>query len=166
MPDSALPENLWGKKHTDWPFFLRWVPRGWTAFKWRMPPKLLIGYNVKIWETGEAGDENTLEYPFGKGWVNWRKCRIAIVNSKLYGPSTVQKLPGQWKFSFHVTWPFAVHFAIKLWKKKKPNKDDIEKGVEQGYDQTRIIYCRFPARWDSYDHYWQCPGFFFGFTYN
>ncbi len=41
MPDSALPPHLQGKKHWDWPKFLQWVPRGWTAVDWGKPKKLL-----------------------------------------------------------------------------------------------------------------------------
>jgi hypothetical protein len=42
MPDSALPPNLRGKKHWDFPPGLRWIPRGWTAFKFGAPV-LLFG---------------------------------------------------------------------------------------------------------------------------
>lgn len=34
---SALPENLRGKRHADYPWGLRWVPREWTAFDWGAP---------------------------------------------------------------------------------------------------------------------------------
>lgn len=165
MPDSALPENLKGKKHKDWIFPFNLIPRGWTAFKWRMPPILLIGYNVKTWETADAGDHGTVIYPFGKGWVCWKN-RIGVQGTKKYGPATIQKILGQWTGSFHISYPLGIHFTIKLWKKKKPSKDDLERGIAQGYDQTIIIYGRFGARWDSYDSYYQFPGIFFGFTYN
>jgi hypothetical protein len=42
MPDSALPPNLRGKRHTDWVWPFSLVPRGWTAFNWG-PPRMLLG---------------------------------------------------------------------------------------------------------------------------
>lgn len=42
MPNSALPENLKGKKHWDWPWPFSLIPRGWTAFEWGMP-KIVFG---------------------------------------------------------------------------------------------------------------------------
>lgn len=45
MPDSALPENLSGKKHWDWPWPFSLIPRGWTAFKWDVPT--LVFGNIK-----------------------------------------------------------------------------------------------------------------------
>ena len=166
MPDSALPENLRGRKHEDWIWPLNKISRGLTAFKWRMPPKLIIGYNVKTWETAAAKDTNTVEYPFGKGLVTW-KDKIKVAGAVDYGPSTIQKILGQWKISCHLSWPLGFHVAAKLWKKKKPGKEDIKpNAVERGYDQTVIFYFRIGARWDSYDAYYQFPGFFIGLTYN
>jgi len=50
MPDSALPPNLKGKRHTDWIWPFSLIPRGWTAFTLKTnPPKLLLGYNVSYW---------------------------------------------------------------------------------------------------------------------
>jgi hypothetical protein len=47
MPASALPKNLlyfdkkakrWkSTKHWDWPWPFKYIPRGWTAFKWGLP---------------------------------------------------------------------------------------------------------------------------------
>jgi hypothetical protein len=41
--NAALPDNLKGKKHNDWPWGLRWVPRAWTAFAVPWYPQKLIG---------------------------------------------------------------------------------------------------------------------------
>mgnify|MGYP000887022408 CR=1 FL=1 len=41
MPNSALPPHLRGRNHNDFPPFLRWVPRGWTAWDWGEPRKLV-----------------------------------------------------------------------------------------------------------------------------
>ena len=165
MPNSALPPHLQGKKHNDWWWIFKHTPRGWTAFKWKMPPKLLIGYNVKRWDNAKAGDIGTVEYPFGKGWVTWKN-KIAISGAEQYGPNAIQKILGQWRFSFHITWPLGIHFTIKLWKRNKPNKDDLKYGIAQGYDQTVIIYHRAGSRWDSFEAYHNCPSFFIGLTYN
>ena len=120
MPDSALPENLRGRKHEDWIYPLNKISRGLTAFKWRMPPKLLVGYNVRRWDTGERGDDSSLEYPFGQKWVWWWH-RIPVSGAvKKYGPNAIQKILGQWRFSFHITYPLGFHMTIKLWKKKNP----------------------------------------------
>lgn len=43
MPDSALPPNLRGKKHWDWPWPFNKISRGATAFKWGKP-KLVFGH--------------------------------------------------------------------------------------------------------------------------
>ena len=46
MSDDCLPEQLKGKRHDDWRFYVRWVPRAWTARcgqAWPQPPKLLLG---------------------------------------------------------------------------------------------------------------------------
>lgn len=46
MPNKCLPDNLKGKKHTDWWKIVAWVPRSWTAWcgwAWPQPPILLIG---------------------------------------------------------------------------------------------------------------------------
>ena len=42
MPNSALPPNLRGRLHTDWPFPFSKIPRGWTAFRWGRP-RLVLG---------------------------------------------------------------------------------------------------------------------------
>lgn len=52
MPHSALPPSLQiidaagkvvgSKPHSDWPWPLRLIPRGWTAFKWG-PPRFRLG---------------------------------------------------------------------------------------------------------------------------
>jgi len=41
MPDSALPPHLRGLRHGDFPPGLRWVPRGWTAWNWGEPRKII-----------------------------------------------------------------------------------------------------------------------------
>lgn len=48
MPESALPPGLKRKKHTDYPPGLRWVPRGWTAWRWGEPIQI-----VGSWFGGE-----------------------------------------------------------------------------------------------------------------
>jgi hypothetical protein len=52
MPDSALPPHLRGKRHWDFPPGLKWVPRGWTAFKWGAP--VLMSGNPKLIEQGNG----------------------------------------------------------------------------------------------------------------
>jgi hypothetical protein len=37
-----IPENLPTGRHTDWPFFLRWVPRRWTILR-GVPPRRWLG---------------------------------------------------------------------------------------------------------------------------
>lgn len=60
MPECALPEEWKKRKHNDWPFFLRWVPRSWNAFgprcpegskgHKRWPPQLVKGRGIARWE--------------------------------------------------------------------------------------------------------------------
>jgi len=164
VPNSALPENLKDSKHDDWIWPFCYIPRGLTAFKWKMPPKLLLGYNVMIWDTSKRGDVNRLIYPFGRGFLTWKN-RIAVRNAQEFGPNAIQKILGTWKISFHLTWPLGFHMTIKLWRYKKLTRIAIE-DLERGYDGVRLIYFRCGDRWDSFDAYHQCPGFFVGFTYN
>lgn len=42
---TLLPENLRGKRHTDYPWGLRWIPREWTAFDWGVPRLVYGGTN-------------------------------------------------------------------------------------------------------------------------
>lgn len=51
MPNSALPDNLKGRRHEDWPWPFSLIPRGWTAFKINKVPTLFIG-EVYEWEFG------------------------------------------------------------------------------------------------------------------
>lgn len=73
MPDSVLPSNLRGKRHTDWPWPLSLVPRGWTAFYWGTPCKLLgnqkdtrVGSPAPI---GEPGSWQFSIYPDAPWWA-------------------------------------------------------------------------------------------------
>ena len=64
MSNECLPESL-RKGHDDWPWFIAWVPRGWTAkcgSKWPMPPTLLLG------DSGWTGADQSL---MGHHTVDW-----------------------------------------------------------------------------------------------
>ena len=41
MPSNVLPEKLKNQRHKDWIFPFSYIPRGWTAFNWGEPKKLL-----------------------------------------------------------------------------------------------------------------------------
>ncbi len=59
MSDECLPESLKGKRHDDWRWYVRWVPRAWTARcgpRWPQPPK-------RIW--GSAGWTEEDHHMFG-----------------------------------------------------------------------------------------------------
>ena len=156
----ALPENLRDRLHEDWIYPMNKIPRALTAFNWGLP-KIVIGYNVKRWDTNEKGDEHVLDYPHGKGWIfPWT--RIAVAGALKYGPNAIQKIQGTWKFGFHIAKPWGIHIVCKLWKYKEPTQHELDRG----YDGVRVIYIRLGARWDSYDSYWQCPAWFFGLTFN
>lgn len=157
---KALPENLRNRLHEDWVYPMNKIPRALTAFDWGLP-KILIGYNVRRWDTAENGDEHTMEYPFGKKWV-WWWYRTPVADSLKYGPNAIQKILGSWKVGFHIARPFGIHLVIKLWKFKEPTQHELDRG----YDGRRLIYIRVGGRWDSYDAYWQCPAWFFGLTFN
>lgn len=56
MPDSALPPNLRGTTHWDYPKPLRWVPRGWTSFKWGAPGMLAGNQRaIRVSPSGDTG---------------------------------------------------------------------------------------------------------------
>ena len=158
--NKALPANLKYKLHTDWFWILKKIPRALTAFNWS-PPKCLLGYNVRMWDTAEKGDTYRNIYPFGDKLVTW-KDRVAVCGAVKYYPNAIQKIYGTWKISFHFTFPVGFHCTIKLWKFKDASNEEYIRG----YDGVRLIYFRIGARYDSYDAYYQFPGFFFGFTYN
>lgn len=74
MPNSALPPNLQildaegrvvgSKPHNDYPWGLRWVPRGWTAFKWGKP-RICLGRLIKddIEEAMKVGGPKPITSP-------------------------------------------------------------------------------------------------------
>jgi hypothetical protein len=91
IPDSALPPNLMeeveingvrvvrSKRHADYPWGLRWIPRGWTAFKWGAPRQVLgnqkhgtlasyPGWDPK--PIGEPGTWQLSRFPDGP-WYAW-----------------------------------------------------------------------------------------------
>lgn len=47
MPNSVLPENLQGQRHTDWPWPFSLIKRGATAYDWGKP-KLLAGSSEMV----------------------------------------------------------------------------------------------------------------------
>lgn len=80
MPDSALPENLRGKKHWDWPWPFSKISRGATAFNWGMP-KLVRGSQKGVVvdgaepaphpkPIGEPGSWQLSRFPLGP-WYAW-----------------------------------------------------------------------------------------------
>ena len=79
MPKCALPDHLREKLHTDWPFFARWIPRGWSAFGPRCgmgnegykswPPVLVRGHGVSRWESD--GAESIIEIPYLSNITVW-----------------------------------------------------------------------------------------------
>jgi len=157
MPRQALPKHLQNRNHEDWLWPFSYIPRGWSAFKFFQPPKLLIGYNVRRWDM--PGDLMTIQdYPYGTGW-------LFGFQSTTHGPNAIQKLLGTWRFSFHISFPLCIHFTIKYNKRRKWTKNDLEKGEEQGYDCVRMVYGRIGFRWDSYDKYYNL-GAFIGTVYN
>lgn len=68
MPDSALPPNLQGKRHWDYPWPLKWVPRAWTSFKWGKPKKV-FGNQADVKPIGDRGTWQVSRYPDGPWWA-------------------------------------------------------------------------------------------------
>ena len=136
MAGECLPDHLKDRLHDDyiWPFC--YIPRRWTSFCWKQPPKLLFGIGVTRWVT--VGDESWLFTP-------GEEKRIFFLGHPYapYGPSPLQKLS---PWSFQITWPFHVAFHVFLGK--------------------RPLFVRFGARWDSLDRYYTFPSFFIGLAWN
>lgn len=92
MPRSALPPHLQDKLHTDytWPFSL--IPRSWTSYKLKQPPKMLIGHKVL--------DYTRLDYSCGQGDIK-------------DAPSPCQKHSWSW----YISWPlyFTITFGKSGW---------------------------------------------------
>ncbi len=101
MPDAALPPNLRGKRHDDYPAGLRWIPRGWTAFAWGEPSFVV----------GDIGPTDMIvprRHTAGSGW-SWSPRPIT-------SPDTWQlsRFPaGPWyAFYFAFTSIDGVHFRL------------------------------------------------------
>jgi hypothetical protein len=76
MSNSALPANLQGKTHSDFPFGLRWIPRSWTAFKWGMPT-LVFGHSSFDVVTLDAFSGEVFYHPMPIGFPgDWQISRF------------------------------------------------------------------------------------------
>lgn len=135
MVKCALPDHLKKRKHEDWIFPFKYLPRSINAFgsrcegwlKWRAVPKLLVGYNVTRWMT--VRDQGVVE------WDDFEHKLIGCWRQLLkpeFGPSPLQKF--SW-FSFQVTWP--LHYAFKV-----------------RFTEDRQFLFRKGCRWDSLDSYY------------
>jgi hypothetical protein len=62
MGDDALPDNLKGTKHWDYPKFLRWIPRAWTSYAWGAPKKIVGDQK----ETRKGKEGNSGPAPIGE----------------------------------------------------------------------------------------------------
>jgi hypothetical protein len=142
MPDSALPPNLRGKNHWDWPTFftilwrgkkieigLKWIPRGWTAFKWG-PPLLLWG-NGNVCGLFECGSEQ------GKPGIEFVKafCSPKPINQE-----------GSWQISY---FPYAPWWA-------KPFAWYVSFSGKHNPKDGKFSNVRAGARWDDVDDYVNC----------
>ncbi len=74
MPKSALPPHLQNRKHNDFPPGLRWISRGWTAWNWGEPRKLLGSQQAESspgvpQPIGEPGTWQISIYPDAPWWA-------------------------------------------------------------------------------------------------
>ena len=88
MPRSALPPHLKDKRHNDYLWIFKLIPRAWTSYKLWQPPILVCGYKVLDW--------TSYDYSCGKG--------IDIRD----GPDPCQK--HSWSFGLY--WP--LYFTITV----------------------------------------------------
>lgn len=76
--------NILDKKHNDWPWPFKWVPRRWTAVLWG-PPKMKWGNQKKrrktvemtYWSPKPIGEPNSWQistYPYAPG--RWKRIPI------------------------------------------------------------------------------------------
>lgn len=144
MPECALPEHLKKRKHNDWPFFLRWVPRSLNAFGPRCgegnkgflpwPPILISGHGIARWEATRPSN-SIIEIPalknitvkgidiYGKEWdvierneePRGREFKITLTTGGLYSPSAIQE------FSDHGWMKLKPEFHAR-WKKLTKTK--------------------------------------------
>lgn len=73
MPDSALPPNLRGKLHWDWPWPFSKIPRGWTAWDWGKP-RMVAGNQLRESADapapiGEPGTWQVSRFPDAPWWA-------------------------------------------------------------------------------------------------
>ncbi len=81
MSNDALPLNLKGKRHTDFPWPMSLIPRAWTAFSWGSPVMVkgnqhlnndcslglyCAGHPLPI---GEPGSWQLSRFPKGPRWA-------------------------------------------------------------------------------------------------
>lgn len=93
MPDSALPPNLRGKKHSDWPWPLSRIPRGATAFRWGKPRRILGPESYLEYRAGfapkpidEAGGWQFSYYPGAPWWAKVTGLAFYVAVSGKKGP--------------------------------------------------------------------------------
>jgi len=136
MPDSALPPNLKGKRHWDFPWGLRWVPRGWTAFSWGVP-ELWAGNQKRTRRQRGLGEEGPAPVGEPGSWQVGEFIRAAwwIAAPWAAAPFVVTFAPGWWKLLALIALPFApvyIAFTLKGGRHFRigPRWDDVNGYVE------------------------------------
>ena len=127
-----LPENLKNRRHDDWIWPLKYIPRKWTSFDWGVPV-LWKGWHVEFVERQVMLQDKRWEWLFY--YETW-KCPKPINPAGGWQISYFPQAPWYWKWA---AWYIARSFA---------------RGKDGKYGQFRL-----GARWDNVDEYVNWPTF-------
>lgn len=89
---GCLPQHLVGKKHDDWIWPLRWVPRSWTSFCGK-PPDKLLGNQIEV-----ATEIEGVVYVYPKPIPPPGQWQIS------YPPYIAATLKNRWHFRLGARW--------------------------------------------------------------
>lgn len=124
MAKEYLPLHLQNRRHDDWPWPFKYIPRSWTTFNFG-PPKLWKGKgNDFVWETVFVASRRFPIISYREIW----KC-----------PKPINPADG-WQISY---------FPLAPWY-LKPIAWYVAKSFGYGKD-GKFAQFRFGARWDNID---------------
>lgn len=108
---SAMSDIL-EKKHSDWPKFLQWIPRKWTAFHNWGKPKLILGNQKEVRNgapapIGEPSSVQVSYYPDAPWWAKPIAWYVAYSGKKgADGKYRHYRIGGRWDdVDSYAQWP-------------------------------------------------------------
>lgn len=114
---------------------------------WRPVPVLLLGYDIRRWETPGGRDLYIQDYvkKFMWGIIKY------VNNTRVFGPTHLQYSS---PFGFLLTWPLCLH----VWYQFRGQSFDSDGLRIPGSE--KVFYWRFGARWDAGDEVYVVPSWY------